>query len=149
VYLWIDALCIVQDDEDDSATESSEMAGVYGRSALTLSATMANSVSSGFLQKPETGHYPSILWNDPRSKQTGNLYLRPKTEGWNEVLSVVYTATRKKYWTRAIRYSFSLRLISLQRTSGRACLIVRLIFIQRDYGCYGSWLLHVSLRTPS
>lgn len=87
VYLWIDALCIVQDDEDDWAAESSEMASVYGRSALTLSATMANSVSSGFIQKPETGHYPSILWNDPRSKHSGSLFLRPKTEGWNEVLS--------------------------------------------------------------
>ncbi|OSS48213.1 hypothetical protein B5807_07841 [Epicoccum nigrum] len=37
-YLWIDSLCIVQDDEDDWAREAARMAKVYGNSLCTLAA---------------------------------------------------------------------------------------------------------------
>ncbi|RGP81364.1 beta-hexosaminidase 2 [Fusarium longipes] len=49
-YLWIDALCIVQDSEDDKDREISSMKDVYARSALTLVAASAVDVSEGFLQ---------------------------------------------------------------------------------------------------
>lgn len=35
-YLWIDSLCIVQDDRDDWARESGKMCDVYGNSTLTI-----------------------------------------------------------------------------------------------------------------
>ena len=38
-YLWIDALCIMQDDELDWARESAAMAGVYQNAAFILSAS--------------------------------------------------------------------------------------------------------------
>ncbi|KAF2730048.1 hypothetical protein EJ04DRAFT_393411, partial [Polyplosphaeria fusca] len=41
-YLWIDALCILQDDENDWERESSAMAATYENSYLTLSAATAN-----------------------------------------------------------------------------------------------------------
>ncbi|KAF2659050.1 HET-domain-containing protein [Lophiostoma macrostomum CBS 122681] len=37
-YLWVDALCIVQDDEEDWATEASRMCDVYSSSFLTIAA---------------------------------------------------------------------------------------------------------------
>lgn len=37
-YLWIDSLCILQDDAHDWATEAPKMPGIYGRSILTLAA---------------------------------------------------------------------------------------------------------------
>lgn len=40
-YLWIDALCIVQDSEQDWARESSQMARIYSKGALMLSAVAA------------------------------------------------------------------------------------------------------------
>ncbi|KAI0544281.1 heterokaryon incompatibility protein-domain-containing protein [Xylaria curta] len=40
-YLWIDSLCIKQDDEEDWAKESSNMASIYENSYLTLAATSA------------------------------------------------------------------------------------------------------------
>ncbi|KAF2627775.1 hypothetical protein BU25DRAFT_302552, partial [Macroventuria anomochaeta] len=40
-YLWIDALCIIQDDQDDWCRESPTMASVYADSCLTLSAASA------------------------------------------------------------------------------------------------------------
>jgi hypothetical protein len=40
-YIWIDSLCIIQDDEDDWLRESALMSDVYGSSYLTIAATSA------------------------------------------------------------------------------------------------------------
>lgn len=48
-YLWIDSLCIVQDDEKDFATELSRMAGIYEAAVLTLSAAKSRTSAEGFL----------------------------------------------------------------------------------------------------
>lgn len=37
-YLWIDSLCIVQDDRDDWAREAQNMPDIYGASTLTIAA---------------------------------------------------------------------------------------------------------------
>lgn len=46
-YLWIDSLCIIQDDRDDWAIEAPRMASVYGGSSLNISAAAANDGSEG------------------------------------------------------------------------------------------------------
>lgn len=38
-FIWIDSLCIVQNDKEDWATESAKMADIYQHASLTLSAT--------------------------------------------------------------------------------------------------------------
>lgn len=48
-YLWIDSLCIIQDDPGDWAVESSRMADVYSNSYLTVSAACSKSDETGFL----------------------------------------------------------------------------------------------------
>jgi hypothetical protein len=48
-YLWIDALCIIQDSEMDKAKEIARMKEIYASSALTIVAAAAESVSKGFL----------------------------------------------------------------------------------------------------
>jgi len=35
-YLWIDSLCIIQDDKTDWAIEAAAMAAVYGNSIFTI-----------------------------------------------------------------------------------------------------------------
>ncbi|KAJ3541207.1 hypothetical protein NM208_g4712 [Fusarium decemcellulare] len=40
-YLWIDALCIVQDDEEDWGHEASRMSDIYSNSDLTISSLKA------------------------------------------------------------------------------------------------------------
>ena len=40
-YLWIDALCIIQDDAQDWAREAAQMQKVYANSLFTISATAA------------------------------------------------------------------------------------------------------------
>jgi len=46
-YIWIDSLCIVQDDPDDWARESSLMSNVYGGSYLNIAAAGAADGSVG------------------------------------------------------------------------------------------------------
>lgn len=45
-YIWIDALCILQDDPQDWEIEASKMADVYRNSVLTLAMTKASSPDS-------------------------------------------------------------------------------------------------------
>jgi hypothetical protein len=49
-YLWIDSLCIVQDDPQDWAVESAKMAEVYTRASLTIAAANSASADEGFLK---------------------------------------------------------------------------------------------------
>lgn len=46
-YLWIDSLCIIQDDKEDWQRESSKMAAIYRAATITLSATSANNSHGG------------------------------------------------------------------------------------------------------
>ncbi|KAH7417715.1 heterokaryon incompatibility protein-domain-containing protein [Cadophora sp. MPI-SDFR-AT-0126] len=46
-HLWIDSLCIIQDDEDDWATESTLMTDVYGGSHLNIAAVSAENGDAG------------------------------------------------------------------------------------------------------
>ncbi|TVY38528.1 hypothetical protein LOCC1_G007610 [Lachnellula occidentalis] len=46
-YLWIDSLCIIQDDPNDWDVESSRMADVYGNSSLNIAASGAADGNAG------------------------------------------------------------------------------------------------------
>lgn len=46
-HLWIDCLCIIQDDELDWRREAKKMASIYRAATLTLSATSASGSSEG------------------------------------------------------------------------------------------------------
>jgi len=48
-YLWIDSLCIIQDDDRDWERECGRMADVYGNADLVIAATSAADGSCGFL----------------------------------------------------------------------------------------------------
>lgn len=68
-YLWIDAFCIIQDDDKDKATEISDMANVYRNSTLTIAASRAASAHEGFL-----GERSAALFTD----QVYELAYQPK-----------------------------------------------------------------------
>ena len=48
-YLWIDALCIIQDDKLDVDIETAGMQSIYANSALTIAAAVSDHVQNGFL----------------------------------------------------------------------------------------------------
>jgi hypothetical protein len=49
-YLWIDALCIIQDDEIDKAREISKMRMTFNRATLVIAASRARDANAGFLE---------------------------------------------------------------------------------------------------
>ena len=49
-YLWIDSVCIVQDDENDWAEQSTAMAQIYGGARLNISATSSENSESGIMR---------------------------------------------------------------------------------------------------
>jgi len=51
-YLWIDVLCIIQDDDADKARELGRMGKVYRTATITICASTAKAVSEGFLSSP-------------------------------------------------------------------------------------------------
>lgn len=48
-YLWVDSLCIVQDDESDKALQLSQMSQIYKSATVTVIASRAHKASEGFL----------------------------------------------------------------------------------------------------
>ncbi|CAM1506077.1 Fc.00g057180.m01.CDS01 [Cosmosporella sp. VM-42] len=54
-YLWIDALCIIQDAPEDWAREASQVHKVFGHAELTIVAASATNPSSRFLRRNLAG----------------------------------------------------------------------------------------------
>lgn len=50
-YLWIDALCIIQDSDTDWAEQASKMAEIYGNSFITIAATAAQDPRSSLFER--------------------------------------------------------------------------------------------------
>lgn len=67
-YLWIDALCIIQDSAADWVKESAKMLDYYGNSYLTISAAASDSAYKGIFHKRDTP--PSI--DIPYTSESGS-----------------------------------------------------------------------------
>ena len=52
-FLWVDALCIIQDDQEDWRKVSVTMADIYANALLTLAAECSSSTSQGFIECPD------------------------------------------------------------------------------------------------
>ena len=61
-YLWIDSLCIIQDDRDDWATESEQMCHIYRDAVLTIAAAHAPGGDVGcFYERDGLVQYPFCI----------------------------------------------------------------------------------------
>jgi hypothetical protein len=66
-YLWIDALCIIQDNQKDKRSEIEAMGSIYRNATLTIAASDSKGVREGFLKsrpKSPTCKLPFYLPND-------------------------------------------------------------------------------------
>ncbi|PKS05721.1 hypothetical protein jhhlp_007550 [Lomentospora prolificans] len=60
-FLWVDALCIMQDSDVDKANELPKMSSIYQGCALTIIAASASSSEEGFLKPLD----PLVFYLDP------------------------------------------------------------------------------------
>lgn len=89
-FLWIDALCIVQDQEDDWAMECLRMGEYYQNAYVTISALDASDSDEGFLTiRPEI---PSV-----RLFEDFPIHIRPQTIGRRKIFEDA--ALSKRGWT--------------------------------------------------
>ncbi|CAK7240329.1 MAG: hypothetical protein STHCBS139747_001768 [Sporothrix thermara] len=75
-YVWIDSLCIVQDDIQDWAHEAAQMASVYQHAYLTVAATSAANGGAGLFSGQRLPIY-SYRGTTARTKQPFTVYARP------------------------------------------------------------------------
>jgi hypothetical protein len=60
-YLWIDALCIIQDGVNDKKKEMAYMREIYKNSTVTIAASRTKSVHEGFLDNWSAHDEPAIF----------------------------------------------------------------------------------------
>jgi hypothetical protein len=72
-FLWIDSLCIVQDDAEEISTEIARMPEIYSCAAVTILASRASHVQEGFLQNRQITRYPDLVFELPCRCLTGEL----------------------------------------------------------------------------
>ncbi|KAK4083841.1 uncharacterized protein Triagg1_1503 [Trichoderma aggressivum f. europaeum] len=81
-YLWIDALCIVQDDPMDWELQSAKMADIYHQSCLTLAATWSNSNSTGCFPTQADEYAEHSLEVTNSTQDSFRLKVRRKLPHW-------------------------------------------------------------------
>ncbi|KAJ4295421.1 hypothetical protein N0V90_007433 [Kalmusia sp. IMI 367209] len=90
-YIWIDALCIIQDSNADKAVEIGRMARVYGNATITIGATRASAVWNGFLKarRQLAAQSPDKVFSLPckwKEEDMGTITLIPHTSEGMEPL---------------------------------------------------------------
>ncbi|KAF2843759.1 hypothetical protein M501DRAFT_985852 [Patellaria atrata CBS 101060] len=76
-YLWIDSLCIIQDDSMDWQLESVQMASIYRNAFLVISASNSSADTKGFLRQRDTG---TIIFEADDGEKFGLDLLPPRRE---------------------------------------------------------------------
>ena len=80
-FLWIDALCIIQDDLVDWAREAGRMNDVYGSAYLTIAATSAVSSTGGFLKRSQEMNKSIPYYKDTCAEPVGRFVLAYQRTG--------------------------------------------------------------------
>ncbi|KAI0443967.1 heterokaryon incompatibility protein-domain-containing protein [Xylaria telfairii] len=86
-YIWIDSLCIVQDDPEDWKREAAMMGDVYLNSYLTIAATRASNSEAGFLGPRSLTRTVKLPWTllGPHSPTTESIYACQRRSFANDV----------------------------------------------------------------
>jgi hypothetical protein len=94
-YIWIDALCILQDGEEWSK-DASKMNEIYGGSTVTLVIASSKSVKDGFLKERDLNYIPVAYSTDIAEGHRAKLFLSPE---WDDSEREYNGAWSKRGWT--------------------------------------------------
>jgi hypothetical protein len=111
-YLWIDSLCIIQDELDDWQAHLAKMGQIYKQSALCIVAEMTLNSNAGIFSGPNKVRQQSQIalpWICPSQNMQGELYtrypMRCDTYEWGGPLSRrAWTLQESTMGSRIVRY---------------------------------------------
>lgn len=85
-YLWIDSMCILQDDESDWDRESCKMASVYSGAYITIAATCSRNSNEGCIRASNPMYAPVLISSKCRTKdgRPFDLYIRQQLPHFHE-----------------------------------------------------------------
>ena len=91
-YLWIDSLCIVQDDRDDWRREAARMGSIYQHAALVISAAKAGCAYDGlYADVPAKHRVFTVVYSPPGQPQqphhTETIHVRQSLTHTHRLLS--------------------------------------------------------------
>ncbi|KAK4158962.1 HET-domain-containing protein [Cladorrhinum sp. PSN259] len=97
-WLWVDALCILQDDDDDKDTQLPLMSYIYKRSALTIAASIGADADAGLFPKARPGWWrPCPVYSEVKEDGTA-LPLFAVIPGNAQSLAVQRTPLDSRAW---------------------------------------------------
>ncbi|PMD63543.1 HET-domain-containing protein, partial [Hyaloscypha bicolor E] len=159
-YLWVDALCIIQDDPNDWATEAANMASIYDNCLVSIAVELGSDCTAGFLRHtPEQQDFCTPL--SERGWTYQERYLSPRILHFIGAqivwecrvaklgLQSVKTVNREKlreHWYYDIVPEYSRRKLSRKSDKLPAITGIAKSFRQRSEDVYfaGLWLGDIS-----
>jgi hypothetical protein len=93
-YLWIDALCIIQDSQQDWEEQASEMGLVYTHSALTIAAAISDHCDGGCLIRKPLEKFPFPITPEEDDKRALNL---EESQRWEKARDI----SESTEWSKA------------------------------------------------
>jgi hypothetical protein len=116
-FIWIDCLCILQDDKKDLAREIADLPAIFGNAYITISASRASDSREGFLhpisRPPTDGSVFSLPYACPNGR-LGSVILYPYID--NPIHSRAWTFQEFMLSPRILEYTSSqLRWICRER----------------------------------
>ncbi|KAH8704602.1 heterokaryon incompatibility protein-domain-containing protein [Phaeosphaeriaceae sp. PMI808] len=102
-YLWIDSLCIIQDDNDDRRRQCSRMEDVFALAYCTLAATSAEDCEQGLFREDKGGHKSLCIREVDRKFSQDIEQAELNKRGWvfqERALSrrIIHFAATQTYW---------------------------------------------------
>jgi hypothetical protein len=88
-YLWVDALCIIQDSPEDKSVEIGGMNKIYKDATVTIAAAVASNVQEGFLAIREAPDGTEIMFPCPDNR-VGKIWMVEKEEYSEEESGPLY-----------------------------------------------------------
>lgn len=112
-YIWIDSLCIVQDDGEDWAREAANMASIYQNSLVTLAGTKSHSSEQGLFSHDSLLSRARKLEVTDGDGKIHDLYVRLRRPHWEDKIGNDYSHARSRLYPLLTRaWCYQERLLS-------------------------------------